>query len=84
MLLIFQDWSGDGIAEIKIRKTDKKRTEVEYKAGAFGYMFDFSLVFWFEPQSLVRFEVSSPPPFLPDLSPPPFPNALRQCAPLKV
>ena len=31
--------------------------QVEYLAGAFGYMFEFALVFDVEPHSLVRFEV---------------------------
>ena len=54
-----QDWSGDGIESIKIRETNGKRTAVEYKAGAFGYMFDFALIFEVEPESYVRFEVIS-------------------------
>jgi len=53
----YKDWSGDGISKITIRNTDGRRTEVDYKAGAFGYTFDFALVFHVESESVVRFEL---------------------------
>ena len=56
-VLHYQDWSGDGIQSIHIRRCDEGLTEVEYKAGAFGYMFDFALVFDLKLPNLVRFEL---------------------------
>jgi len=41
----YPDWAGDGIASVTVRKQEPGYIEAVYKAGAFGYMFDFVLAF---------------------------------------
>jgi len=53
----YKDWAGDGIKSVNIRLKDSDYIEAVYKAGAFGYIFDFVMGFTLEECKRITFHV---------------------------
>lgn len=56
-LVNYPTWCGTGIKSVEILKQDGPVTEAKYKAGAFGYMFDFVLAFQTHAYDTISFKM---------------------------
>jgi len=53
----YPDWAGDGIQSVTLRHQEPGYVEAVYKAGAFGYMFDFALGFTMQEARRIHFQM---------------------------